>query len=378
MPLLPTRLALRTQRTLAAIAFAVIGCTTGGDADGASGGATVALVPAGALQGDVGSPGELVEPSNWAVDERGFVYVVDTKPTVIKVFDDSGRFVRTIGREGAGPGEFRMALIAVRAGRLLVHDPMASRVSLFDTSGTFVRGWIGACCYWYKPYLHRDGRIAIPVAPEDGMQRAFLRYDTLGTLLDTLAIPSTHEAPQWTLRRGTQMVMSTRVPFSRQSDVELDQDGDAIVGWSGEYRLAVSRTGRDTVRTIGRAWTPEPLAGARRDSVYDGRVRALAKNMEVDEATIRQQVDKGLMPTTLPAFTGISVDFDGGTWVHVDEDSSRTRFDVFDAAGEYVGQTEVAALVPKWQAAFGPGVLYFRQDTDEGYPRIVRYRIMKP
>lgn len=358
------------------VLLAAVACGDGSAVD-AGHDSTISLVPAGALAGEVGSAGELVEPSNWTVDERGFVYVVDTKPAVIKVFDDSGRFVRTIGREGAGPGEFRMALIAVRGGRLLVHDPMAARVSLFDTSGTYVRGWIGACCYWYKPFLHRDGRIAIPTEPPDGMQRAFLHFDTLGALLDTLSVPRAHDAPQWTLRRGTQMVMSTRVPFSRQSDVELTPDGDAIHGWSGAYRLVVSRGGRDTLRTFGRTWTPEPLPDARRDSVYDARVRSLAKNMEVDEATIRQQVDKGLMPTTLPAFTGISVDFDGNPWLHIDEDSSRTRFDVFDTTGAFVGRTEVAALVTKWQLTFGPGVLYFRQDTDEGYPRIVRYRIVR-
>jgi hypothetical protein len=43
-----------------------------------------------------------------ACDDKGCVYVCDYKANNIKKFDSSGKFVKTIGRQGQGPGEFAM------------------------------------------------------------------------------------------------------------------------------------------------------------------------------------------------------------------------------------------------------------------------------
>lgn len=335
------------------------------------------LVADGWLEGDVGSAGEFVNPRDMAIDERGFVYVADQKPEVIKVFDDKGKHVRTIGRTGEGPGEFLVALHAVRSGRIIVHDPQVARVSVFDTSGTYLKSWPGTCCYWYRPYIDTQGRITIPAAPPDGATRAFLRFDTAGTFLDTLRVPKAGDEQLWVFRNGTSVMMSTPVSFTPRSDVDLGPDGQVIHGWSGAYRFARSDNGRDTSLVFGRDWTPEPLTAALRDATYDDRIAGLAKAMSIEDVTIRAQFDKGKIPATLPAFSGISLDGLGNSWVHLSEDSTKTRFDVFDAEGVYLGPVEVPALVKKRDAAFGRDVMYLRTESEEGYPRIVRYRIVK-
>ena len=57
------------------------------------------------FQGKDGTPSELGEPRDLAVDGQGRIYVVDGKPAAIKVFSPDGHFIRTIGRDGEGhPG----------------------------------------------------------------------------------------------------------------------------------------------------------------------------------------------------------------------------------------------------------------------------------
>jgi hypothetical protein len=74
-----------------------------------------------------------------ARDRRGNYYIHDSYGTAIKVFASDGRFVRTIGRPGAGPGEFR-GIGAVRVGpgdSLHVFDASLARHLVFSPSLDF-------------------------------------------------------------------------------------------------------------------------------------------------------------------------------------------------------------------------------------------------
>ncbi len=51
--------------------------------------------------------------SDVVVDDDGLFYVLDTKLSDVKVLSPSGEYLRTIGRSGDGPGEFRSALSLV-------------------------------------------------------------------------------------------------------------------------------------------------------------------------------------------------------------------------------------------------------------------------
>lgn len=338
------------------------------------------LVEDGALEGELGAAGELIDPQAMAVDGRGYVYVGDTDPAVIKVFDPSGTFVRTIGGEGDGPGEFRTAFVAVRDHLVLVHDPRLARASLYDTAGTFLRSWATACCYWNTPGLDVQYRASIPGmnTPEMNAHVVYLRFDTLGNPIDTLLVPDKPDGATWTLSQGTQVRMMTWVPFSEQGFTALDPRGGVLHGWTGEYEVIASRDGRDTTRIFGRSWTPEPLADARRDAKYEQRVAETARGMEIDEVTVRSSFDKSLIPSTLPAIAGVAVDLDGNTWVMRDADSLQTRFDVFDPSGVLLGEVRAPGEVSTWRTAWGRGVMYTRIDTKEGLPRIVRFRIERP
>jgi 6-bladed beta-propeller protein len=71
-----------------------------------------------------------------SVDDAGTMYVADVGNARVLVFDRNGSHVRTIGREGQGPGEFSFPMAAVVAGdRLYVSDSNASRLSRWTLAG---------------------------------------------------------------------------------------------------------------------------------------------------------------------------------------------------------------------------------------------------
>ncbi len=72
-------------------------------------------------------------------DSAGTIYACDSKEHRIQVYDKFGKYVRTLGRKGQGPGEL-MRPMAVRVGpdgRIYVQDDLNYRVSIFKPNGKF-------------------------------------------------------------------------------------------------------------------------------------------------------------------------------------------------------------------------------------------------
>ena len=70
-------------------------------------------------------------------DADGNVYLLDQQLIEIRVFDANGEYLRTIGREGEGPGEFRnpRGMFFLPDGRIGVIQMMPGRVAVLDTQG---------------------------------------------------------------------------------------------------------------------------------------------------------------------------------------------------------------------------------------------------
>ena len=86
--------------------------------------------------GSFGS-GLLSRPTGIARDATsGQVYVVDTHAHDIKVFDDNGKLLNTIGRRGTAEGEFNSPThITISHNRLYVSDTLNARVQVLSFEG---------------------------------------------------------------------------------------------------------------------------------------------------------------------------------------------------------------------------------------------------
>ncbi len=76
-----------------------------------------------------------------AFDAAGNLYVLDDEAGHVVVVDPQGGLVRTTGRKGEGPGEFRraMELVVWRDGRFAVSDVGHAAYQVFSAEGEFAR-----------------------------------------------------------------------------------------------------------------------------------------------------------------------------------------------------------------------------------------------
>jgi hypothetical protein len=103
-----------------------------------------------------------------------------------------------------------------------------------------------------------------------------------------------------------------------------------------------------------------------------------ANKQNMNEILLRNSFPVSEVPSTAPAFSSLSADADGSRWVRLDGDSARTRYDVFDSTGVYLGPVTVPAPLSPWGAiAWGKGTMHAAVQNEEGMPAIVRFRIEK-
>jgi hypothetical protein len=70
-------------------------------------------------------------------DDEGNIYMLDAQLNEIKVYSEDGEYLRTIGREGEGPGEFRGALsmMLVPGGNIGVLQAFPSKIVMLTPDG---------------------------------------------------------------------------------------------------------------------------------------------------------------------------------------------------------------------------------------------------
>ena len=117
------------------------------------------------------------------------------------VFTTEGRFVRIIGRQGGGPGEFRQLFtMDVRDGLIACFDQARRRITLFDSSGAFLNSF-GARTKASTPsgncisitsdrtllLCHKSSEAPRKQIQENSYPWTICEFDTLGNVLSYFA-----------------------------------------------------------------------------------------------------------------------------------------------------------------------------------------------
>ncbi|HET7041265.1 MAG TPA: hypothetical protein VFI13_04575 [Gemmatimonadales bacterium] len=344
------------------------------------------LVEVARITGGVDGPGDLVDPQSVAMAEDGTIFVADQSPAALKEYTPTGTYVRTIAREGQGPGEFQTGFIAVHGGTLYLHDPRQSRTNVFDTSGTFVRSWPSSCCYWTTLVTDSAGNVGVPGMPphdqqqgeKNPWQRTIHWFRPDSTLADTTLIPAGPEEKVWEVKQGKHGMMFTSVPFSPSLEFGVLPDRRVVLGHSSRYALAVTeRNGADTVALFGRAWIPAEVSEEARHAVIEGMVAG--NKGRIDETSLRNAFVFSDIPATAPAFDWMGTDGAGDLWIRtpVPGDSTRSLFDVFDPQYRWLGEVAGSRYLKRWGIGIVGDRMYGYGEDEEGNPVVVVYRIQR-
>jgi len=342
------------------------------------------------------------ETRDFEVGRDGRLYVYDAASHRIFVFGPDGAHRRTIGRQGAGPGEFNQnnGLQLLPDGRLAQLDSRNARVSFFTAEGDFLESWVIPAGFSTTNGIRADRSGALflvrPVTPpRDGEILGRMGLVRLGaggafgdsTLAPDLRVPQVFYTA--TEKVGANTNMSSTGPMHAPRFLwALHPEGHFISVNGARYEIEVSRPG--TPLRIVRDASPVPVPEEERR--WDEARITFNLRMTDPSWTFTGPP----IPAVKPPIRELQVARDGRLWVRVSTPSERipdtereprregraeppifrdpVHYEVFAADGKFLGRV-VLPINSAWVEAENDLVWVLDRDSD-GLPGVVRLRVV--
>lgn len=319
---------------------------------------TVAPEPILEIGGDIGDPSqELFRVRAARRLPDGGVVIANGGTQEIRFYGPDGAFLRSVGGEGEGPGEYQGLSVVERLGAdsLLTFDFQNRRVSILDISGEHARSFILELSGEGFPGLEgvggADGRALVVQEGtvfragqvESGVSRDSVSYhlvDATGELRGPLGrFPGSE---RWVLSTEN-MIMVRGLPFGH---------GPRFVATSSGFYYASTDTydigyyGLDgrLERRIRLLRPPRPVTDADREA---NRAAELAEADEERRPEIERRLRETPYPETMPAHDALHVDALGHLWVQEYtppfEEGGTDRWRIYDPEGRQVATAELAS-----------------------------------
>jgi hypothetical protein len=263
----------------------------------------------------------------FAVRSDTVVAVFDPSGPTLRLYDADGKYLRNLGRKGAGPGEYSQAngMAFLPDGRLAFWDPPTSRITVYDPENGTTDTWIPPVTgMWMNNALTPAASHAFALeAPlrdtsdgEAGPRRsAYFLYDTSGEATDTIVIPPDGlDSPRLVAQSSTMMSVYS-IPFMPDGAATLLADGRLVTGTTDRYVLTVH--GGSTPRRIEREAVAVPVESGHADEM---RLQTEASMRSVDPEW--SWTGPGI-PSVKPLYLGLQGMADGRLWVRVSAPSER-------------------------------------------------------
>ena len=322
-----------------------------------------------------------------AVFSSGVIAVFDGSVPALRLFSADGKHLRTLGRDGAGPGEYRNQTLGLAVDRdsvLLMYDPRNARLNRWKEDGTVLPSWRAPGRLYANHALQVDsgGGTWVLITTEAIEQRRPWKFGLLRVGPEGMANDTLHPPPI------AGEASSNPTFFEPQKYWLRNRYAEWVTGFGGAYAITIGSAGRAALR-VERTVPRVAVAPDERRN-YQEVSDALRRNPNVAPS------GPATVPAQKPYFRGLESDLDGRIWVDLHGPGEafepaprpaqpgmpsvpplrwreRRRYDVFGRDGSYLGRIDLPPRTTLSEAKGNRVWAIQRGEDDEQY--IIRYRI---
>jgi hypothetical protein len=323
-----------------------------------------------------------------AIDDKGCLYVTDYQADNIKKFDAQGKFIKTIGKAGQGPGDFNgPGSIEFSKGRLYVLEGMNLRISILNADGSFIKSTATPFDkgYWLEMKALPDGRLVI--------QKEFTDRNNLDASqefsleLFTADLEYIKTIYQRQVRRNKyirepRFTKNIPIPYASSVYWDVNPDGKIIIGYSEKFDIEIYDPDKGKIKSFSHPFTPVEVTAADKKRYFDGI--SVTTTTDTGTRTVKQGapdyiVNNAEFPRFFPPFRSLKTDVQGNIWIIPWTSASQASvpcFLAFQPDGKFINlvKLEDQGFIP-YGTAWLPDGFWTMRSSKDGEHEIVKYKI---
>ena len=331
-----------------------------------------------------------ISTAAWLCADR--ILVVDGQAREFRFFDSAGELLRTTGRTGEGPGEFRsLSAVAVTAlDSIRIWDRRNRRITVLGPAGDVSRlvpleGRRGSQIT--SALFLADGTVLASASPDGGGVREYRELTLVREPVSLITLSPTGEvAHEVGTFPGDEQIVQNRAspqaqgfifsstyvspPFPRSTYWAVG-DREIFVGDNESFKIDVYDQNGDLRRRILCPELDRPLTS---DDVEGAKASRLKQTESPESRRLAASLfDDFPVPQLWPAFSELMLDHEGFLWVR--EYGGSNDWFVFQPTGELAGKVEMPAKSKVYE--IGEDYVVLRPPDDLDVPKVRIHRIRR-
>lgn len=289
------------------------------------------------------------EISSIAVDDEGNIYLLDRKENKILVFDKKGKYLRSFGKKGQGPGEMSgpVGIHLTPAKELLVEDSLNQRFIFFSLDGKFLKN-ISTVKFFGLGGVELDSQnnmiAQIIVMGNNKLTREIKKFDKEMNPLFTVA---SYDFPN---------ILTGKInPFGLLIIYTVGKDDSIFISNPDQYEIKVLNSQGKVIKRILKEY--EPVA------VTEEHKKEILARLPAEAFAVKDRIE---FPKVFPPYRNFSLDEKGTIFVETFKRGKMKEerlFDVFDAKGNYIAKITLKGKI----LAVKGEKLYSVEETEDGF-----------
>jgi hypothetical protein len=286
-----------------------------------------------------------------AVDDFGRIFVLDSKQTLIRVYDRDGVYLKTLGRKGQGPGELQTPqhIFSTWQKEIMIEDHAPRQFVFYSWEGEFLRNVSFAKAFIFTTGIDSAGNFIgiVQTAEPEGNVQVLNRYSPEFNYIHTLGYSI----------KGNRGTYNFFKPWLRWTVFKGDH---VIFSFSEKYELLVYDARGKLVKKILKKYKPVKIS--EEELAYMRKVVRLPSNVRL------------IVPKNHTSFQRFTVDEKNRIFVQTWEKTKDEKgyiYDVFNSAGICIARIPLNAAPRVWKQ----NKLYTIEEDEAGYQYIIRYKV---